>query len=195
MHKYLLSVAVLLSGSFAAHASTDDNLGQAVWVDGSTIPPTLNHSWWGSSGMHYLVRVTTDLETWTFLPNFNPSGTDATLGVEIPIETPRIFSRIFQFDPNSVSALGDSDNDGLPDLWELYYFGNLDRDGTGDYDGDGLSDLFEFQGGGNPILAPDATPTERFNITYDAMGRMDAATAPFTMSFSFDDEGSLLSVE
>lgn len=195
MRHHLLSAAVLLSVSFAAHASSENDLGQSVWVESTTEGPILNHTWWGTSGMHYLVRISTDLNAWTFFPNYNPPGADATLGVEIPLTTPRLFSRIYQFDPDDVSATGDSDGDGMPDLWELYYFGNLDRDGTGDHDGDGLSDLFEFQGGGNPILTPDATPTERFNITYDAMGRMDAATAPFTMSFNFDDEGSLLSVQ
>lgn len=197
MRHYLLSAAVLFAGPIVAHASTENNLGQSVWVEATTSGPVLNHTWWGTSGMHYLVGVSTDLDTWTFFPDFNPSGTDALLGVEIPIgaETPRLFTRVFQFDPNDIPAALDTDNDGMPDRWELYYFGTLDRDGTGDFDGDGLSDLFEFQGGGNPTLAPDAAPADRFNITYDAMGRIDVATAPFTMSFNFDHEGSLLSVQ
>jgi hypothetical protein len=40
---------------------------------------------------------------------------------------------------------GDSDGDGMPDWWELQYFGNLDRDGTEDWDDDGLIDLAEFE--------------------------------------------------
>jgi hypothetical protein len=39
----------------------------------------------------------------------------------------------------------DSDGDGMPDWWEMQYFGNLDRDGNGDWDGDGLSDLEEYE--------------------------------------------------
>ncbi len=46
----------------------------------------------------------------------------------------------------------DSDNDGMPDYWELKYFDSLDRDGTGDYDGDGISDLDEYLNGSNPLL-------------------------------------------
>ncbi|MFH1499408.1 MAG: sugar-binding protein [Verrucomicrobiota bacterium] len=104
---------------------------------------------------------------------------------------------LFSFDIQAFieSPDSDTDTDGIPDFWELYYFGDLTRDGSGDYDNDGLSDHFEYQGGGNPILNPDITPEERLTITYDVMGRVDAATAPFTMSFSFDDEGNLLSVE
>ncbi|MEM7384391.1 MAG: LamG-like jellyroll fold domain-containing protein, partial [Verrucomicrobiota bacterium] len=39
----------------------------------------------------------------------------------------------------------DSDNDGMADLWETFYFGDLGKDGTGDEDDDGLTDLAEFQ--------------------------------------------------
>ena len=45
----------------------------------------------------------------------------------------------------------DLDNDGLPDWWEITYFGNLvTSDGTQDYDGDGLTDLSEYQAGLDP---------------------------------------------
>ncbi|MCX6992831.1 MAG: hypothetical protein NT011_06770, partial [Kiritimatiellaeota bacterium] len=38
----------------------------------------------------------------------------------------------------------DTDNDRLPDAWEMYYFGNLDQTGDMDYDGDGESNLDEY---------------------------------------------------
>jgi Tol biopolymer transport system component len=47
-------------------------------------------------------------------------------------------------------GLGDSDNDGIDDDWELAYFENLGRDGAGDRDGDGRSDLEEFLAGTDP---------------------------------------------
>jgi len=43
-----------------------------------------------------------------------------------------------------INVYGDSDNDGMNDLWELDNFQSLDRDGTGDFDGDGISDLDEY---------------------------------------------------
>ena len=50
---------------------------------------------------------------------------------------------------------GDSDNDGIPDFWELIYFGSVEvADGTAssDQDGDGLSDRYEFILGRNPTM-------------------------------------------
>jgi hypothetical protein len=44
----------------------------------------------------------------------------------------------------------DSDGDGLPDSWELAYFGNLNQTASGDFDGDGVSNLQEFLDGTNP---------------------------------------------
>jgi hypothetical protein len=78
----------------------------------------------------------------------HPAGT-FTVTAEAPGYEPASFSGV------TVGELGmtilnialyyleDSDGDGMPDWWELQYFGNLDRDGTGDWDGDGLSDLEE----------------------------------------------------
>ena len=55
-------------------------------------------------------------------------------------------------DPIDIGAdeYRDSDHDGLPDWWEMQYFGTLSRDGTGDYDGDGLTDQQEYDLGTNP---------------------------------------------
>lgn len=45
----------------------------------------------------------------------------------------------------------DSDGDGLPDWWEMKYFGNLGHVGTGDYDGDGLTNQWEYYFGFEPL--------------------------------------------
>jgi hypothetical protein len=44
----------------------------------------------------------------------------------------------------------DTDGDGLPDWWELQYFGNLSQGAAADPDGDGISNLQEFRQGRNP---------------------------------------------
>lgn len=44
----------------------------------------------------------------------------------------------------------DNDNDGLPDAWELAYFGNLNQTATGDFDGDGVMNIDEYLEGTNP---------------------------------------------
>jgi hypothetical protein len=49
-----------------------------------------------------------------------------------------------------IGPAADTDNDGLPDLWEMGYFGNLDQTGTQDTDGDGLTNATEFADGTHP---------------------------------------------
>jgi hypothetical protein len=50
----------------------------------------------------------------------------------------------------SNEATNDSDSDGLPDGWELQFFGNLQQTPLGDPDGDGVTNLTEFLQGRNP---------------------------------------------
>lgn len=47
----------------------------------------------------------------------------------------------------------DTDEDELPDLWELKHFGNLDKDASGDEDQDGLTNGQEFDWDLDPNLA------------------------------------------
>lgn len=51
-----------------------------------------------------------------------------------------------------ISTNPDDDADGMDDLWEIDWFGNLDRDGAGDFDGDGATDLMEFEFGSDPTV-------------------------------------------
>ncbi len=50
----------------------------------------------------------------------------------------------------------DTDNDGLADVWEQLYFGNLSRNGAGDFDNDGFLDLSEFLAGTIPTNSASA---------------------------------------
>ena len=47
----------------------------------------------------------------------------------------------------------DSDNDGLPDWWEIHCFGNLAESGAGDPDGDGLNNADEYTHQATPFMA------------------------------------------
>ena len=64
----------------------------------------------------------------------------------------------------TVALVVDSDHDGLPDDWEMKYFGTLDRDGTGDYDGDGISDLDEYRNGTDPRRPDVLRLSSGFNL-------------------------------
>jgi autotransporter-associated beta strand protein len=44
-----------------------------------------------------------------------------------------------------MNIVKDSDNDGLPDDWEMFNFRNLNQTATGDYDADGSNNLAEYQ--------------------------------------------------
>ncbi|GAA5484288.1 BNR-4 repeat-containing protein [Haloferula sargassicola] len=58
--------------------------------------------------------------------------------------------------PIVFNAPGDSDNDGLPDGWEVIWFDSLSQGPAGDPDGDGFSNLEECEGGSDPT-----SPTSR----------------------------------
>jgi hypothetical protein len=68
---------------------------------------------------------------------------------------------LFSFDPALVrlGTPGDADGNGLPDAWELKYFGHLGVDPNADPDGDGISNLVEYLTGRNPTKGelPDTT--------------------------------------
>jgi CheY-specific phosphatase CheX len=53
----------------------------------------------------------------------------------------------------------DSDNDGLPDEWELKYFGNLEQGPDDDFDKDGFTNLQEYLKDTNPKV-PNAKQSE-----------------------------------
>jgi len=74
--------------------------------------------------------------------------------------------------------LTDTDEDGIPDTWEMGYFGDLSRDGTGDFDGDGLSDMDEYLSGTVPIRVDtdqDGMP-DGWEVTYGLNPLVDDAS-------------------
>ncbi len=56
-----------------------------------------------------------------------------------------------EFSSTSTSPGADSDGNGLPDSWEMHYFGVIGVDPHADADGDGVSNLQEYLNGTSPI--------------------------------------------
>jgi hypothetical protein len=54
---------------------------------------------------------------------------------------------------------GDSDGDGLPDAWEMAYFGHLNYGANDDPDGDGVNNLDEYRQGRNPTKGAVSNPS------------------------------------
>ena len=49
-----------------------------------------------------------------------------------------------------MGIVSDSDGDGIPNDWEMFYFGDLTQTATGDADGDGANNLAEYNADTNP---------------------------------------------
>lgn len=185
------------SRTLYAQTADDPNLGAALVFDPTTEPATLNFSWWGKYGYHYLIETSKDLlSPWTVQEGSATIGEDAPISIGVAPILSRYFLRAVQFDPNDVSELTDSDTDGLPDKWELYHFKNLEQDGFGDWNNDGLLDRDCFRFGLNP-KNPDPTQEPRLdNFGYDEASWLTDVSlgggAPRT--HSLDDEGNLVVV-
>ena len=69
----------------------------------------------------------------------------------------------------------DTDHDGLPDVWEANYFGNLVQNGFGDTDGDGVSNYDEYLEGTGPNDANSLLP--RLTVTSTRGGTVTVTPA------------------
>jgi hypothetical protein len=99
---------------------------------------------------------------WRFNGTNLPGDTDDTLllnNVSHANEGP--YSVVLANASGSVTSLVtqlyiDSRGVGMPDSWQLAYFGNLNQNPTGDFDRDGVNNLQEFLDGTNPTNAASA---------------------------------------
>lgn len=101
--------------------------GSVVRFNGSVAQPTS----WGTT------RITVPV----------PAG---TLSGPLMISVGGMDSNAIYFTLTNSGQAGDTDNDGIPDAWEMQYFGNLNQTASGDFDGDGVSNLMEYLQGRNP---------------------------------------------
>ena len=68
----------------------------------------------------------------------------------------------------------DSDGDGLPDAWEMYYFGNLSQGAYDDPDHDFIINLYEYQHGTDPTV-----PEGNLVLNPSFEDGVDAQNTPF----------------
>jgi hypothetical protein len=61
-----------------------------------------------------------------------------------------------------VALWSDANGNGIPDWWEMKYFGNLNQPALADYDGDGVNNLDEYLEGTNPTNRNSFNP--RLNV-------------------------------
>lgn len=151
-----------------------------------------------------------------------PDGTQTDgLKAIMTISTIKIYDRAFTDDEILASynadassfgrdpfVPGDSDEDGLPDLWELNVFGDLSQSGDGDPDEDGVSNVDEESNGTNPNLADtdgdgftdreeldggtDPLDVGNFPITLaELLVSLDATTLPEGAIDSWENTGTL----
>ncbi len=68
--------------------------------------------------------------------------------------------------PEATPKCPDADADGLPDGWEMNWFGNLQEDGAGDFDGDWVANVIEYRYGTDPTLRAEARVTNTTKGTW-----------------------------
>jgi len=80
---------------------------------------------------------------------------DSLVLTNLPLVNSTNFSVVISNSSGSVTSTpaviwADSNGNGIPDWWEMKYFGNLIQTANGDYDGDGVDNLDEYLEGTDP---------------------------------------------
>jgi len=128
---------------------------------------------WGSAVS--LVGKLSGAEAWRYTSPGDQTWTKVTVGAGKAIDTLVFEGRWNHYDDIVIDAapMADTDNDTLPDNWELTYFpGDLTKlNATGDFDADGLNEPGEYARKTNPKLAD----TDADGLT----DRVETATGAF----------------
>jgi hypothetical protein len=146
----------------AVHSS-----GVHFYLDQGSLPTLTTADHWYSSGANSTNNKALYNSSWPWLPGYM-----YFLSVTNSSATNQPFS--FTMDGRDCST-DDFNNDGIPDCWEIYYFGSIYIYGpNSDPDGDGLTILQEYLAGIDPtkphynfikLFSPPATPGGNFNLS------------------------------
>ena len=103
------------------------------------------------------------------------------------------------FDLMATDPAHDTDGNGLPDWWELYYFGHTGVNPDGIDDGGTLTNKRQFALGLNPTVneAANTPSTPRIIYVYDSLGRLISAsggTSGKSSTYVYDSEGNSIGV-
>jgi len=104
---------------------------------------------------------------WPFLTSKRARKTAAPLLLGITVALFSIAILVFPYQGEDPAL--DSDQDGLPDTWELQYFGNLDQNDLGDADLDRYSNLAELRHGTNPAFK-ETVPPYLATVSWEPVG-------------------------
>lgn len=121
----------------------------------------------GSAGLGWVsveVRQTTNLITWLLNDTVVAQYTNTSaftngnilIGYNDNFPSSGGADTFVIFDNVRVETIPDLDANGLPDAWEIQYFGHTGVDPDADPDGDGMSNLREYLPGTNPTNAASA---------------------------------------
>ena len=143
-------------------AGTDTNGGE-YYV---TFP--VNYTLVGLPASNYWIRAYMDTDTNGVVSLLDPSGQYATNSIPVSNRVTGV----------NMSVAYDSDSDGLPDWWELTYWGNLSATATNDLDGDGATNYKEYLFNIDPKARDsdgDGMP-DGFEVQYSACGLSPTST-------------------
>jgi hypothetical protein len=218
----LICAAVAPKVQVLAQTASDLNEGSILEHDSEN--GIFRFKWFGKSGRTYFIQHAEDLmQPWLYVPiiesgdesvkewGFTSTGDRFFLRLRYS-DSPTNNAELADFDGDGIGNLeelqlgtdpfsaADTDGDGLPDDWEIRYFGTSAQTSSADPDGDGLTNLEEWEAATDPTKADtdgDGVDdgTVRLNFQYDLVGQLGAAQtgAGAAEGFGYDDGGNVQS--
>jgi len=146
-------------------------------------------TWPTFTGVHYLVDVSVDLTTWTYITTLFDGSNGFSRYVDFNAYSGnRLFVRLNK-DPFNT----DSDADGMPDGWEVIYGldARFNGDAALDPDVDGYTNLEEYALGLGPHFNEYGNGQRTQIYTYDNASRITNVNSSLVETFTYDEEGNL----